>query len=105
MNSERRIEPEQPVRATERRVATFQLPDAVSKRLDDLTKLVHDEGGRTSRQELVAALIGTAPADGPTLIDALRSYRMMSVRDVTIGSEQDEVVVVERYGPGPRRHN
>ncbi len=104
MSSERRIDAGRRVSGTERRAATFQLPDAVSRRLDDLAKLVDDEGGRTSRQELVAALISTAAADGPALIDTLRSYRTMSVREVTIGAQRDEVVVVQRYGPGPRRN-
>lgn len=104
MSSEQRIDAERRVRDTERRAATFQLPDAVSRRLDDLTEIVHDEGDRTSRQELVAALISTASTDSPALIDTLRRYRRMSVREVTIGAQQDEVVVVRRYGPGPRRH-
>lgn len=59
-------------------------PDPVDDRLDTLVSLVADVGGKTTRKEVVAVLIASAPADGAVLTELLHRYRLMTTEDFII---------------------
>lgn len=69
----------------------FALSEPVSDRLDAFVQLVADAGGgRTSRRELVAALIATATAVGERLSAMLRQYRILEVDDIEVPLREDQ---------------
>jgi hypothetical protein len=73
--------------------------------LDDLVDLVEVRGGRTSRKELAAALLYSAPPKVATLERLLRNYRNARVDDAVIreGTREGNVIVFPVRKPGPRR--
>ena len=78
-------------------------PLAVGQILDLLVAAAEEAGERTSRKELLAALVATQKHDGAALGRALKRYRKMSVGDA-LGVEAGGQAVVQlvRHGPGPR---
>ena len=79
------------------------LPHPLSDRVDALVALVDDYGERTSRKELIAALILNAPADAIRLADFLSAYRRATAEDALLDPESAgaSIPIAERR-PGPR---
>lgn len=79
-------------------------PRPLHERVDDLVELATSVGERTTRKELVAAVVFNTPLDGPQLAKILKRYRLATVRDALRSpGESDNVIEFERHGPGPRR--
>jgi hypothetical protein len=70
------------------------LPLAVDARLEDLLRRAQREGSRTSRSEIVAALVWGTDLGGDELGVVIREYRR------SIQSTPDPAPVA--HGPGPR---
>src|SRR5436189_194511 len=86
-------------RVPERAVGvSFPLP--VSARLDGLVGQVEAAGNRTSRKELLAALVLAAADDPDSLDDLVRSYRRARVVDAGLAAGEDEVVTLAANVPG-----
>lgn len=72
-------------------------------RVDQLVTLAEDSGERTTRKELVAALVLAAPEDADELSRLLRAYRTSLARDALLAVPHGEnVIELPRRGPGPR---
>ena len=83
--------------------AAVDWPVALHHRVDQLVELAEGVGERTSRKELVAALVLASPTDGNELSDMLRTYRTALTRDALLNVPSSEnVVELRRRGPGPR---
>ena len=83
--------------------AAIDWPVALHHRVDQLVSLAVSEGERTTRKELVAALVLAAPESGEELSLLLRTYRKAVARDALMNLDQGEnVVELRRLGPGPR---
>ena len=82
------------------------LPVVLSDRLDRLVLIAEQHGERTSRREIVAALLLAAKPSGPTLSQLIHRYRRADVSAALIGTRaDDEAYVVPESKPGPRpRH-
>ena len=75
----------------------------ISDRLDELVTLTEKSGDRTSRKELIAALILAAPPDGHSLAKVLKQYRLASAGDSRLGDvSQGEIRAASPMRPGPR---
>ncbi len=70
------------------------VPWPIDQRLAELVDLVHDDHlGPTSKRELAAALIQTAPLSGLELWDRVLSYRRSTVGDVAFWIPPDVEVI------------
>jgi hypothetical protein len=79
------------------------IPGPLNARLDALVELANGAGERTSRRELISALILAAPEDGPRLAKLVREYRLASVRDAVVpGHDESLFLEPPRRRPGPR---
>lgn len=79
-------------------------PVPADRRLDQLVDLANDEGAKTHRSELAAAVIAAAEADGEVLLQLIVQWRRSRVRDVIVNPPQDSPVIhFPRYGPGRRK--
>ena len=83
------------------------LPVVLSDRLDKLVMIAEQHGERTSRREVVAALLLAARPSGHTLSQLIHSYRRADVSAALIGTRADDkAFVVPKSKPGPRpRHD
>jgi hypothetical protein len=79
-----------------------QWPLPVNERLERLVKRANQTGERTTRRELLSAIVATFEASDDEVSQMLRNYRRMTVGEV-VGGEDTNVVRIEQYGPGPRR--
>lgn len=76
-------------------------PIAVDNMLDRLVEVANDNGLKTNRRELIAAIV-TGHSDNPTkLAKLLKYYRMVTLREATGQDGTAEIRLVE-HGPGPR---
>lgn len=85
--------------------AALRWPLALDQRLDDLVVRAEAAGERTSRRELLSALVLAADMTGEDLGRVLRKYRTCTVRAAlldTSGDEEANVVELRRHRPGPR---
>ena len=88
----------------EERSVGLALSIPLSERLDELVRLVETSGDRTSRKELVAALILAATPDGVDLAGRIRSYRKALARDAMLDLDRTPGrLAMEARKPGPRR--
>jgi hypothetical protein len=79
------------------------VPAPLSDRLNALVDLLDAAGERTSRKELIAALIFATQPLSEQLADMLRAYRHASVRDALVEPDRDaETVQLAPRKPGPR---
>jgi hypothetical protein len=79
------------------------LPAPLSGRLDGLVELADAEGAKTSRKELLAALLLNASADGESLAVLVRDYRKASIAQAMIsGQSETRFLDPQRPAPGPR---
>lgn len=77
-------------------------PLPVEVRLERLLEQSRLAGERTSRKELVAALVALANPTDAQLGKMLRRYRTARVRDILPVAADENVVPFIRQGPGPR---
>lgn len=94
---------ETPLADLEERSVGLALSAPLSARLDALVGLVVESGDRTSRKELIAALILAAEPNGEDLAGLVRAFRKALTRDTLVDSECVTEVSQERHKPGPRR--
>lgn len=71
----------------------------IDVRLDELVALANREGANTSRQELLSALVLTAPAEGRDLFEHVVKLRRATVEDALLGQSASELPL---HGPGRR---
>ncbi len=83
--------------------AAISWPLPVDAKLDRFLADARDAGERTSRRELLAALVAVSQMTGDELGNALRAYRRSRVRDLLAVEREDNVVPIKRHAPGPRR--
>jgi hypothetical protein len=86
----------------ERRNTLVHWPASVDKRLDVLLDLMAASGGRASRAQLLAALVATAPLDGPRLERQIRRYRQLDEDEFTAGASDIPAPRTDPARPGPR---
>jgi hypothetical protein len=78
-------------------------PIPIEEKLDMLLRSAEEAGERTSRKEVVAALIATFEGDGEELSLLLRRYRRITVRDLLDVPKSENVIdIARRRTPGPR---
>lgn len=77
----------------------------VDARLDALVESAHSAGEKTTRRELLSAIVCAVQDDAEELGRILRSYRLKTVAEV-VGQQpgSDNVIAIQRHRPGPR-HN
>jgi hypothetical protein len=85
---------------------------AVDHYLDQLLTTVTSAGDRSTRKELVAAIVSAFDNDPAEIGRVLRSYRTRTVGDLlgrpgeeTSTPSLDEVIRFRKHPPGPRRHD
>jgi hypothetical protein len=93
------------VSSYEDRQAGISWPLPVDAKLEQLLDAARAVGERTSRREIVAAIIAMSNFTGEELSALLRSYRLALVGDVLQSSDTSNVVKFTRHGPGPRRRD
>lgn len=82
------------------------LSNPISDRLDHLVDCVEETGERTSRKEVIAALILDAALDGSDLAARIRRLRLAKVGDAVDQSRRRRTSLPEaerQPGPRPRR--
>lgn len=77
-------------------------PVALDRRVDELVLRANDAGARTTRRELVAALLLATDGSGEDLVDRVIKYRRALVRDAPLETPTAEVLEFPAQGPGPR---
>ncbi|MFF1876605.1 hypothetical protein [Leifsonia sp. NPDC058230] len=82
---------------------SFRWPMALDQRLDALVDRAEAAGERTTRREVLAALIANADLAGAELGELIRGLRRARVGDVVLDADpKDNVVTLLNYRPGPR---
>jgi hypothetical protein len=79
----------------------LRLPLAIDQRLDALMTRAIDAGERTTRRELLAAVILAAEPTGDELGLLLKNYRRATVGDALLDVEPNNVAYIS-HKPGPR---
>jgi hypothetical protein len=79
----------------------LRLPLAIDQRLDALMGRAIDAGERTTRRELVAAIILAAEPNGDEVGRLLKNYRRATVGDALLDVEPTNVAYIS-HKPGPR---
>lgn len=99
-----RIDADDVASKTVSKPASVSWPFPLDRRLDQLVELANTAGANTRRNELAAALVSTADADGETLLQLVIAYRKLRVREVVLDvAEAAQVIELPRYPPGRRR--
>ena len=79
-------------------------PMPADRRLDQLVGLANEAGAATRRNELAAAIVAAAEADGEVLLQLVLQWRRSTVRDVIVNPPPESSVIhFPRYGPGRRK--
>lgn len=95
--------PETKLTACEQRSITIGLPGPLNERLDRLVELADEEGARTNRKELLAALVLAAPESAAQLDDLVRTFRKAHARHAAVAEDLGAVLTFKRHLPGPRK--
>ena len=74
-------------------------PIPIDARLDSLVGAANAAGAATTRQELVAALVLSAPTGAQKLRDTVLSFRIATVRHAALGKNVSEFAVRRRGRP------
>jgi hypothetical protein len=91
------------LRDSESRPSLFNLPVALSHRLDKLAELTSEAGVRAHRVDVVAALILAAPDDPDALLKLHLEYGKARVKDAAVQDESvANVLHIRRPKPGRR---
>ncbi|MEU9213409.1 hypothetical protein AB0D27_37270 [Streptomyces sp. NPDC048415] len=85
----------------QRRTTSVLWPEDVDRRLNILVRAAAAAGERTSRAELLAALVAAAETDPEEVASLLHRYRRMPADALTEDEDRDDLPVVRT--PGPRR--
>jgi hypothetical protein len=94
---------ERTLRDSESRSCLFNLPVALSHRLDRLVELTSDAGVRAHRVDVIAALILAAPEGSDALLKLHLDYGKARVKDATVHDEPvANVLHIDRAKPGRR---
>ena len=96
------INPEARLTACEEHQISVGLPGPLNERLDRLVGLADEEGARTNRKEMVAALVLAASETPEVLAAAVVSLRKAKARDAAVSGDLGAVLTFERHQPGPR---
>jgi hypothetical protein len=96
------LSPEAKLTSCEERSITLGLPGPLNERLDKLVNLADEEGARTNRKELVAALILASPESAAALADAVITLRKAKAGDAAVSGDLAAVLEFRRHQPGPR---
>src|SRR5690349_5574542 len=102
MTARRRIRSDAPLRDAPEEGIGLTIPAPLSDRINALVDLVDAAGERTSRKELIAALILAARPLSDELATALRTYRGASVGDASLEAHRPESFELTPRKPGPR---
>jgi hypothetical protein len=103
MTAQRRVPSDSPLRDVPEEGIGVTVPAPLSDRINALIDLLDAAGERTSRKELIAALIFAAPPLTEELADTLRAYRRASVRDALVEPDRaGDTVQLSPRRPGPR---
>src|SRR5216683_1327117 len=103
MTARRRIRSDLPLRDAPEEGIGLTIPAPLSDRINALVDLVDAAGERTSRRELMAALILAARPLTDELTSALRTYRRASVGDASLETNRAAgSFELARRKPGPR---
>jgi hypothetical protein len=94
---------DQLVRDYPQKQAAVAWPLPVDVRLDELLAQAEAAGEKTSRKELVAAIIAKTRVSDTQLGRLLRWYRTAKVCDLISLPEGENVVPFVKHKPGPRR--
>ena len=85
--------------------AALTWPIPLDEHLDRLRDQVEIVGERTTRRELVAAIVFAAPNDSNALAALLRAYRLATVAALGLAAAGENVIELASKKPGPRRHS
>ncbi len=100
---QRRIRADAALRDLDEHSVGLSFCDPVSERLAGLAEIAESGGERTSRKELVAALILAAPADEAHLSSLLWTYRRATADDARLdGRASGSDLIVPQRHPGRR---
>jgi hypothetical protein len=99
--SNEQINPDERLVASRDRQVGLRLPFAIDQRLDALLARAVEAGERTTRRELLAAIILATDLSGDDIGGLLRAYRRANVRDALLDTNQDNVTYLS-HKPGPR---
>ena len=78
-------------------------PLPIEAKLEVLLRRAVDAGERTSRKEIVAALIAAADFDDDSMSTLLRGYRKITVRELLDIPQSENVIPISQgRKPGPR---
>jgi len=102
MTARRRIRSDAPLRDAPEEGIGLTIPAPLSDRINALVDLVDAAGERTSRKELIAALILAARPLSDELARALRAYRGASVGDASLEANRPDSFELTPRKPGPR---
>jgi hypothetical protein len=98
----RRLDPAVPLKGCPEQQVGVSLPSPLNARLTALVAAAEANGERTTRKELLAALVLAAPSDGAELGGLLREFRSASARQACVeGSSLTHVLTVRPRRPGP----
>ncbi len=81
----------------------FRWPIPIDSRLDRLVDVANNAGVATTRKELLAALVLTAPAVADSLRNAVVTYRVATVQQAGIGGDVGVAHEYELRKPGRPR--
>jgi len=99
-----RLEADLKASAAVTKQAGLTWPMPADRRLDQLVELANEAGAGTRRNELAAAIVAAAEADGEVLLRPVLQWRRSKVRDVIVNPpEESSVIHFPRYGPGRRK--
>ena len=99
-----RLEADLKASAAVTKQAGLTWPMPADRRLDQLVELANEAGAGTRRNELAAAIVAAAEADGEVLLRLVLQWRRSKVRDVIVNPPRESSVIhFPRYGPGRRK--
>ncbi len=90
---------------TPEKPAAINWPLAVEARLEQLLDQAKAAGERTTRKEIVAALVATSKLSDAQLDRMLRRYRKAKVREILSVPADENVVPITKQRPGPRTND
>ncbi|GAA2623812.1 hypothetical protein [Streptomyces vastus] len=85
----------------QRRTTSVLWPEDVDRRLNILVRAAAAAGERTSRAELLAALVVAVDVEPEQVAARLHHYRCLPADALTADEDRDDLPVVQ--APGPRR--
>jgi hypothetical protein len=95
---------DQLVRVAPERQAAVTWPLPVDLKLEDLVASAVEAGERTTRKEVLSALVASADLSGEQVGELLRWYRRARTGDLFPSKTGDNVVTFTKRPPGPRTH-